>query len=88
MESSGCIRETPRIILNNFLTLKTLHLFVGLFFLYIFVSNNNNMDFNKLVIQSYTDAELDNVVKNPTDYLMGHAQVCRAEIARRQSLNI
>ena len=61
---------------------------MGFIFLCIFVSNNNNMDFNKLVIQSYTDAELDNVVKNPTDYLMGHAQVCRAEIARRQSLNI
>ncbi len=59
----------------------------GLFFCIIFVSNNNNMDFNRLVIQSYTDAELENVVKNPSNYLMGHAQVCRAEIARRKSLN-
>ena len=58
----------------------------GLFFLCIFVSNNKDMDFNSLLIKSYTNEELSNVANNPQDYLLGHAQACRAELARRNLL--
>ena len=44
------------------------------------------MDFNILVIKSYTNEELANVANNPQDYLLGHAQACRAELARRNIL--
>ena len=43
-------------------------------------------NYTRELLKAYTHEELKRVIDNPQDYLLGHAQACRAEYARRQLL--